>query len=243
MTRKVNRSAVFSLVILAGIMMCVPKADAQAQTVFTKANNLTALNQSGNQPEALYQEYYRPQYHFTAKSGWINDPNGLVYVDGVYHLYFQHIRPATRWGHATSRDLLHWEQQPDAILPERNHSVFSGSAVIDRNNTSGFGDGKRAPIVAAFTSWGEGQCLSYSLDSGMTWTFRSHLPGFYVCPDLFELPVEGEKGKTWVAMDWAQYTTGSFDGEKFTPDQEPVVPVQESDSRAARTSLQNGAAD
>ncbi len=119
---------------------------------------------------ALYQERYRPQYHFTADRGWINDPNGLVFVNGMYHLFFQHERPGTRWGHATSRDLLHWTQLADAIVPFKGYMVFSGSAVVDEKNTSGFQIGDTPPVVAVFTSWGEGQCLAYSNDDGITFT-------------------------------------------------------------------------
>ena len=137
---------------------------------------------------ALYKERYRPQFHFTADKDWINDPNGLVYVNGVYHLFFQHERPGTRWGHATSADLLHWRQHPDAIVPLNGHMVFSGSAAIDENNTSGFQNGGSAPIVALFTSWGEGQCLAYSNDDGMTWTRYENNP-------ILTLP--GDNLKSW----------------------------------------------
>jgi fructan beta-fructosidase len=246
----------------------------------------TALHaEAGEKKPALYQERYRPQYHFTADRGWINDPNGLVYVNGVYHLFFQHERPGARWGHATSTDLLHWTQHADAIVPVKGHKVFSGSAVVDEKNTSGFQIGDAPPVVAVFTSWGEGQCLAYSNNDGMTftryngnpvlklpgdklkswqlssrdphvmwdkekerwvmvlyanpdqrkdkrgsgfsiftspdlrkWKKQSHLQGFYVCPDVFRLPIEGEPGKTsWIAMDWERYTTGEFDEATFTP--------------------------
>ena len=232
-----------------------------------------------------YQEQQRPQYHFTAKEGWINDPNGLVYVDGVYHLFFQH--EEKQWGHAISTDLLHWEQLATAIEPWRGHQVYSGSAILDVNNTSGFSKNRRPPIVAIFTSWGEGQCLAYSNDNGTTftryeenpvlrlpgdqlkswplsardpmvfrdqehdqwimllysnpdqheekygagisvftsdnliqWDKRSHLDGFYVCPDMCELSIDGEDGATAFAIfDWEQYVVGSFDNCVFNPAQ------------------------
>jgi len=99
---------------------------------------------------------YRPAFHFTPKAGWMNDPNGMIYVNGVYHLYYQH-NPAApvwgpmHWGHATSKDLIHWKHQKIALYPDKIGTIFSGSAVIDSNNTSGFGRGRIAPLVAIYT--------------------------------------------------------------------------------------------
>ena len=83
-------------------------------------------------------------FHFTPKSNWMNDPNGLFYADGIYHLYFQYWPYGNtwgpmHWGHAISKDLVHWEQQPIALYPDQHGTIFSGSAVVDWNNTSGFG--------------------------------------------------------------------------------------------------------
>jgi fructan beta-fructosidase len=241
-----------------------------------------------------YHEPLRPRYHFTAASDAINDPNGLFSWNGEYHLFFQ-AGPisAKKWGHAVSPDLLHWRQLSEALLPERGHPAFSGCAVIDHQNTAGFQQGSHPAVVAIFSSWGEGQALAYSADSGSTWqrypgnpvltlphdaarsfplsardplviwdqlrkrwvmvlyhnpheqfregvprdrqggisfftapnlkdwTWRSHLPGFYVCPDLCSLPIEQEGGSAWVLMDWSQYVTGTFDGERFVPDGPP----------------------
>lgn len=115
---------------------------------------------------------FRPVYHFSPMNGWMNDPNGMFYKDGVYHLFFQH-NPygATwgnmHWGHATSKDLLSWEEHGDAIVPDALGAIFSGSAVVDTDNTAGFGAGA---IVAFYTSAGsrQTQSMAYSTDKGKT---------------------------------------------------------------------------
>jgi fructan beta-fructosidase len=99
---------------------------------------------------------YRPSIHFTPKAGWMNDPIGMIYVKGVYHLYYQHNPNASvwgpmHWGHATSKDLIHWKHKKIALYPNALGTIFSGSAVIDSNNTSGFGRGRKAPLVAIYT--------------------------------------------------------------------------------------------
>jgi fructan beta-fructosidase len=122
----------------------------------------------------LYREPLRPQLHFSAKRGWINDPNGLVYENGEYHLFFQHNPYSVRdgqkhWGHAVSRDLIHWQELQTAIYPHRyGDDVWSGSAVVDRTNSSGWGKPDAPPLVAAFTSTGRGECIVYSNDHGRT---------------------------------------------------------------------------
>ena len=89
-------------------------------------------------------EPYRPQFHFTPPAKWMNDPNGLVYNKGVYHLFYQYypddiVWGPMHWGHAISKDLIHWEHKPIALYPDKNGYIFSGSAVVDTENTSGFG--------------------------------------------------------------------------------------------------------
>lgn len=132
-----------------------------------------------------YTEQYRPQYHFSPREKWMNDPNGLVYNDGVYHLFYQYypediVWGPMHWGHAVSRDMVSWEHRPIALFPDENGYIFSGSAVVDKENTSGFGTGETAPLVAIFTYHNmEGekagnldyqtQGIAYSLDNGDSW--------------------------------------------------------------------------
>ena len=256
--------------------------------------------QDGQQGPAIstrvtYQEQYRPQYHFTPASNWMNDPNGMVYHDGEYHLFYQYNPFGDRWGHmswghAVSPDLLHWEHLPVAIPESEGVMAFSGSAVVDWNNTSGFGTADEPPLVAIYTGHtGErqSQYLAYSTDRGRTWTvydgnpvldiglkdFRdpkvfwhdeqerwvmvvalpdqyrvsfyaspdlkewTHLSdfgpaaavgGIWECPDLFQLPVDGDPDNTrWVLIvnlnpgsmaggSGTQYFIGDFDGTHFT---------------------------
>ncbi len=225
--------------------------------------------------EDLYREKCRPQFHFSSRRGWNNDSNGLVFYKGEYHLYYQHNPYGWRWGnmhwgHAVSRDLVHWEELPIAIYPHRfGDWVFSGSAVVDLGNTAGFKKGDEDVIVAAYTSTGRGECIAYSNDRGRTftdydgnpvvkhrgrdpkviwfepakhwvmavydqkdkshgiafytspnlkdWQFRSRIEGYYECPEIFELAVDGDKTNTrWVvyAAD-GDYSIGFFDGKVF----------------------------
>lgn len=229
----------------------------------------------------MYREANRPQFHFTTKRGWLNDPNGLVFNDGEFHLFYQH-DPFDRdglhkhWGHAVSTDLTHWQELPAAISPDSKGDIWSGTAVIDYGNTSGFGRGKTPPMVAAYTiddGRKEVQAIAYSLDNGRTftkyagnpvvdshdewatihtrdpklfrygdshwvmvlcerdgntiytspdlknWTPKSHITGFWECPELFELSVDGdENNKLWVMYGASgTYMLGHFDGETFRP--------------------------
>jgi fructan beta-fructosidase len=231
--------------------------------------------------ENLYREPLRPQFHFTQKRGWCNDPNGMVHYDGEWHLFYQHNPYGWKWenmhwGHAVSKDLVRWTELPIALYPwtQAKDHCFSGSAAVDWNNTAGFQTGKEKVIVAAFTDTGCGECIAFSNDRGRTftyfegnpvvkhagrdprifwyapgkhwvmavydeadkkrwiafyaspdlkaWTFRSRIEGYFECPDIFEMPVDGDPGKSrWVilAAD-ARYVVGRFDGKTFTPDHE-----------------------
>lgn len=249
------------------------------------ADGLSKIYES-DQPagqEEMYREKNRPQFHFTTRRGWINDPNGLIFYDGEYHLFYQH-NPYERewenmhWGHAVSRDLVHWEELNDALYPDALGTMFSGSAVIDYENTSGFGSKKNPAMVVAYTASSANrqvQCIAYSLDRGRTftkyeknpvvdskekwnsvdtrdprlfwyapgnhwvmvlnerdghsiytsadlkeWTYQSHVTGFWECPELIELPVDGDKTRTKWVMYGASgtYMIGSFDGKRFTPE-------------------------
>ena len=128
---------------------------------------------------------FRPVYHFSPRKNWMNDPNGLVYYEGEYHLFFQHTPFSTlpsydkmHWGHAVSKDLLNWEELPIALAPDLYGAIFSGSAVIDQNNTSGFFGERNSGLVAIYTNsdntmrFGKRQVqsIAYSKDNGRTWT-------------------------------------------------------------------------
>ena len=125
-----------------------------------------------------YRERYRPQFHFTPPLNWMNDPNGMVFYRGEYHLFYQHNPHGNEWGHMTwghtvSSDMLHWKHLPLALHEEYGVMIFSGSAVVDWRNTSGFGTGSEPPLVAIYTGHGHGkqtQDIAYSNDRGRTWT-------------------------------------------------------------------------
>ncbi|MEV6833130.1 GH32 C-terminal domain-containing protein [Streptomyces sp. NPDC051133] len=254
---------------------------------------------------APYHETYRPQVHFTPAKNWMNDPNGLIWHKGQYHLFYQYNPQGNTWGHmswghAVSTDLVHWKQLPLALPEDDQEMVFSGSVVLDKDNTTGFGTRKNPALVAVYTSAyqhvaKQAQSLAYSTDGGLTWTkysgnpvldigsaeFRdpkvfwyaptrswrmvavkatehkvaiysspdlkswTHLSDFgpagatggvWECPDLFELPVDGDPHRTrWVMVvnlnpggpaggSGAQYFTGAFDGTTFAPDDGPYTP-------------------
>lgn len=132
------------------------------------------------------KEKFRPRFHFSPKAHWMNDPNGMFLLDGTWNLYFQYYPDGTtwgpmHWGHATSTDLVNWKEEPVALFPDSLGYIFSGSAVVDKDNTSGFGKNGKTPVVAIFTHHDpkgaaakrkdyQVQSLAYSLDNGMTWT-------------------------------------------------------------------------
>ncbi|HEX5153328.1 MAG TPA: glycoside hydrolase family 32 protein [Parafilimonas sp.] len=139
-----------------------------------------------------YKEKYRPLMHFSPKQHWMNDPNGLVYFNNIYHLFFQYYPNASvwgpmHWGHAISEDLVHWKQLPIAIYPDKLGYIFSGSVVVDSNNTSGFGIYGKPALVAIFTQHDtagehahtntfQNQSIAYSNDGGLSWTKYKNNP-------------------------------------------------------------------
>ena len=228
----------------------------------------------------LYTETLRPQVHFSTKRGWLNDANGMFFDNGQYHLYYQH-DPFNRdgsgkkfWGHAVSTNMVNWQELPEGIYSHAyGDDVWSGSAVVDAANTSGFQTGTNNVIAAAFYSTARGECMAFSTDGGLSfvdytnnpvvvhsgqgrdphlfwyapsnywvmavyddaggngvqfysspdlrhWTFRSKIyNGFFECPDMFQLPVDGNAGnKMWVLCDASSgYQLGQFNGATFTP--------------------------
>ena len=250
----------------------------------TDSQGLAAIEQADDVPDAagLYQEKYRPQFHFSSRRGWNNDPNGLVYYDGEYHLFYQHNPYGWRWGnmhwgHAVSPDLVHWTELPIALYPHQfGDWCFSGSAVVDEKNTAGFQTGDEKVIVAAYTSTGRGEAIAFSNDRGRTftefegnpavehrgrdpkviwyepgghwvmavyderddskgvafytsadlkaWEYQSRIDGYFECPEIFELAVDGDKQNTrWVVYGGSgDYAIGRFDGKTFTPESDKL---------------------
>ncbi len=150
--------------------------------LFVCCNTVTTVPDKQN----IYNEKHRPQIHFSPKANWMNDPNGLVYYNGTYHLFFQYYPDSTvwgpmHWGHATSKNLVHWNEEAIALYPDSLGYIFSGSAVADKNNTSGFAKDGKIPLVAIYTyhdttgeksgkDYLQTQGLAFSLDEGSTWT-------------------------------------------------------------------------
>lgn len=241
----------------------------------------------------LYDEPLRPQFHFSPKFGWNNDPNGLVYYRGEYHMFFQYNPYGVKWGnmhwgHAISKDMIHWREEPIALYPDKLGAMFSGSAAVDRNATSGFGTVENPALILVYTAASDKsvQCLASSVDGlrfdkyqnnpiiktigdggdrdpkvfwhaptqkwvtalyvgvpasaandpankGVVhtihfltstdmknWTITGRIEGFFECPDMFPLKVDGDPSNVkWVltAAD-SDYMLGRFDGSTFIPE-------------------------
>ena len=169
-------------------------------------------------PTPTYTEEYRPQFHYTQAQGFVNDPNGLVYYQGEYHLFYQDRGVVAEtgqscgqaWGHAISRDLVHWTELGIAIPCTATERIFSGSVVVDHNNTSGFGTADNPPLVAMYTSAyrndpvnanRQAQSLAYSLDRGRTWTKYSGNPVLDIGSNSFRDPKVfwHEETQRWIA--------------------------------------------
>lgn len=147
---------------------------------------LTAGNLPAQLTNTWPDEHYRPKVHFTPAQHWMNDPNGMVYHEGIYHLFFQYhphsnVWGPMHWGHATSTNMINWKHQPIALYPDSLGTIFSGSAVVDKTNTSGFGKNGKAPLVAIYTYHNPAgekagrndfqyQGIAYSNDNGSSWT-------------------------------------------------------------------------
>ncbi|TWT97795.1 Levanase precursor [Botrimarina colliarenosi] len=169
------------LLVLVGV---VTAAASPAQTTQELAQGELAKLQAYRSSDEYLREPWRPRVHFTPERNWMNDPNGLVFYRGEYHLFYQH-NPLgidwghMSWGHAVSRDLMHWEPLPIALWEEGDEMIFSGSCVVDHRNTSGFGTAENPPLVAVYTSHRPGnqsQSLAYSTDAGRTWTKHAGNP-------------------------------------------------------------------
>ena len=196
-----------------GVDYYVPFALGESNTATVKilglakdalALNLLKLSDTFNTANT---DYYRPSYHFTPAYGWMNDPNGMVYKDGEYHLYYQYNPYGSKWGnmhwgHAVSRDLIHWQHLDPAIARDTLGHIFSGSSVVDIHNTAGYG---KNAIIALYTSAsdknGQIQCMAYSTDNGRTFTkYESNpvLTPFDGLRDFRDPKVFWyEKGKCW----------------------------------------------
>jgi len=154
--------------------------------------------------EVYYNEAYRDQYHYSVKEGWGNDPNGLVYYKGTYHFFYQFydgIRHGPmHWAHATSTDLIHWQEEPIALYPDANGAMFSGCIVVDEHNTSGFFNGiEGGGLVAIITADGNGQRikLAYSTDEGKTWTKVDEIAADWTDDPLLDAAFRDPKVFRW----------------------------------------------
>lgn len=177
------------LLLLSVLVTCLVLTPLQTQFGFAfgvpLTTEFTADSGRNDVPTKLYDERFRPQFHFTPARNWMNDPNGPVYYEGEYHLFYQYNPLGDEWGHMSwghvvSRDLTHWTPLPLALAEERGVMIFSGSTVVDWHNTSGFCQSPRAScLVAIYTGHSDKlqtQNLAYSNDRGRTWTKYSENP-------------------------------------------------------------------
>lgn len=192
----------------------------------------------------MCSEAVRPQFHFTPKKNWMNDPNGLVYYKGEYHLFFQHDRDSIRpsklyWGHAVSKDLVHWTELDVALEPDALGLIYSGSAIVDWNNDAGFQQGSEKTICAFYTAAGDPvtQCIAYSNDRGRTFKkyeknpIIKHIVGgnrdpkvFWYAPGkhwVMALYLDGDQYAIFNSTDlihWTQTSTLRFPSDGECPD-------------------------
>lgn len=140
------------------------------------AEQISEKEEAAEREEISYDQSLRPQYHYTPAENWMNDPNGMVYYEGEYHLFYQYNPDGDQfgnmsWGHAVSEDLVHWEEQEVALTPDEHGMIFSGSIMADEENKSGLFPGEEGGLIAFYTSAGnvQDQRIAYSTDSGRTW--------------------------------------------------------------------------
>ena len=180
-TRALSALTAFCLLAAASTLTSMPAAASGQARPASAAPNAPAApappkaDQSG--------ERWRPQSHYTPQKNWMNDPNGLVYYDGEYHMFYQYNPEGSdwgnmSWGHAVSKDLVHWQELGVAIPHTSQYGVFSGSAVIDTKNTSGLGSPDNPAMVAVWTradvGGNQSQSLAYSTDKGRTWNLYNN---------------------------------------------------------------------
>ena len=175
-----RRSRTLAVLCAASLIVTAANAGpAVAQNFSAEAVSTTAATPPAATAPALYHEPYRPQFHYTPAKNWMNDPNGPIFYKGQYHLFYQYNPSGTgwgniSWGHAVSKDLVHWRELPLAIPQDDKEFIFSGGVVFDKSNTSGLGTAAHSPLVAIYTSarkdnGQQEQALASSTDGGLTW--------------------------------------------------------------------------
>jgi sucrose-6-phosphate hydrolase SacC (GH32 family) len=176
---------------------------------------LELIKQSDTIPgeEGFYKEAFRPQFHFSAKTGWLNDPNGLIYYKGEYHMYYQHNPFSVKWGnmswgHATSKDLIHWEEKPTVLFPDADGTCFSGAAFIDEQNQLGLKSSAEDVIVAFYLRTNIGLAYAYSNDGGYSFTEYENNPVLSHAGARIDTPrpLWHEPTQRWVCPTYDFYT-------------------------------------